>query len=158
MQRTILKEIVPVAAILFGIAVVILNYERLPDAVPIHFGLLGQPDGWGPRGSIAVLPVLSLVLYIVLSVGQNSKKFNIPWKLTESNRDALIAHCRRLIWAIKVHVLIVFSYLEWAAVQVAIGSMDTIGVWFGPVFLGGIFGLIAWFFVKGKKIAGSTSI
>jgi uncharacterized membrane protein len=39
-------------------------YTRLPEVMPIHFGLDGRPDGFAPRAVAAwILPVISLTLW-----------------------------------------------------------------------------------------------
>jgi uncharacterized membrane protein len=42
-----------------------LVYDRLPDPVPTHFDLNGNPNGWMPRTLAALfIPVLGLVLWV----------------------------------------------------------------------------------------------
>jgi hypothetical protein len=43
-------------------------YRGLPDRVPIHFGISGQADGYGPRQLIWLLVAFQLVFAIVYSV------------------------------------------------------------------------------------------
>ncbi len=40
------------------------HYSRLPDLVPTHFGLWGQPDAWRPRSlsTVMLLPIMSFVM------------------------------------------------------------------------------------------------
>jgi hypothetical protein len=92
-------------------------------------------------------------MYGMLTWGQNSNSFNIPWKLTDRNRDGLIEHSRWLIYAVKVYISLMFAYLNWAVVQVALRRADGIGAWFMPVFLGGILVLLVRFYLRGKEIA-----
>lgn len=42
-------------------------YRFLPARIPIHFGFRGEPDGWGSRGMIWLLPILSVVMVAFLS-------------------------------------------------------------------------------------------
>lgn len=37
-------------------------YPRLPASIPIHWGLTGKPDNWGPAYMIFLLPVGALIL------------------------------------------------------------------------------------------------
>lgn len=37
-------------------------YRFLPARIPIHFGFRGEPDGWGKRGMIWLLPIISVVM------------------------------------------------------------------------------------------------
>jgi uncharacterized membrane protein len=40
------------------------HYAQLPNLVPVHFGLLGQPDRWRPRSfsTVMMLPTMCLVM------------------------------------------------------------------------------------------------
>jgi uncharacterized membrane protein len=56
-----LDKISAVAAIL-AIALTAMLYPRLPARIPIHWGLTGKPDNWGPAFTIFLLPVGALIL------------------------------------------------------------------------------------------------
>src|SRR5688500_5239102 len=42
-------------------------YRFLPARIPIHFGLRGEPDGWGKRGMIWLLPIISVLMVAFVS-------------------------------------------------------------------------------------------
>jgi hypothetical protein len=37
-------------------------YRFLPARIPIHFGFRGEPDGWGKRGMIWLMPIISALM------------------------------------------------------------------------------------------------
>jgi uncharacterized membrane protein len=46
-----------------------MQWNQVPERVPVHWGLDGQPNGWGPRGlGLFGLPVTALFAYVVLTV------------------------------------------------------------------------------------------
>lgn len=45
-------------------AVVALWWRKLPPQVPHHFGFDGEPDAWGSRSFVLILPALSLLAYL----------------------------------------------------------------------------------------------
>jgi uncharacterized membrane protein len=53
-----------------AIAYAALNYDRMPERVPTHFGPSGRPDRWAPRSFWAVmaLPVATLTMGVALGV------------------------------------------------------------------------------------------
>ena len=69
------------------IAFALAVYGRLPEQVPTHFGLSGEPDGWTPRFPGAFLmPVLAGGVYLLLIVlrridprGANYSRFEETW-------------------------------------------------------------------------------
>ena len=42
-------------------------YPFLPARIPIHFGFRGEPDGWGSRKTIWLLPIISAVMVAFLT-------------------------------------------------------------------------------------------
>jgi hypothetical protein len=53
--------IAPALAAVFYLRSLVVNYGRLPERVPVHFGFDGQPDGWMNRGS---WPAFSMVMVV----------------------------------------------------------------------------------------------
>lgn len=57
------------AALAVAVGAVLLagvNYPRLPERIPIHFGVTGDPDGWAAREMIWLLPAIGLASFGVL--------------------------------------------------------------------------------------------
>jgi uncharacterized membrane protein len=52
-------------AILFGYIFYIWN--DLPEKVPTHFKATGRVDGWSGKGSLWMLPIIGLLLFMILS-------------------------------------------------------------------------------------------
>ncbi len=59
------------AGIIFAtIAVTVARYRDLPESIPIHFGLSGKPNAYGPRVAIWIVPIVQLLSTAsALSVG-----------------------------------------------------------------------------------------
>src|SRR5690625_5755649 len=70
--RRIRRGAVWLTVIAVGIAAV--RYAALPDQIPVHFNLAGEPDGWGSRSSILVLAGTGLVL--VVGTDRKSTRLN----------------------------------------------------------------------------------
>jgi uncharacterized membrane protein len=150
------RELLPVGATIVGVVYFFAHWSALPEMVPIHFGLLGQPDGWAPKGGAILMPVLAVFMYIMMSIGEASKKFNLPWEITDSNREKIEGMARNLLFVLKVEISVLFAYIQIALVQTALQRMNGLGVWFGPVFIGAILLPILIFFFKGRQVAGSA--
>jgi len=41
--------------------------ERLPDRIPTHFDISGQPNAWGPPSILWLLPVIGAGLYLLMT-------------------------------------------------------------------------------------------
>lgn len=105
------------AAFVIGLGTLLLvgtAYPRLPDRVPIHFGFTGEPDAWGARPWIWLLPICGLVsfaLFFGLSIGVG--------------KDQL------LLSLMNFEMLALFGVLTRDQVEVALGSRTRFGpgVW-----------------------------
>jgi hypothetical protein len=64
----LLREIVPLAAVLVPILLVRDNYQRLPDRVPVAWALNGGPLVWASRSeAVALLRHQTMLVYLLLA-------------------------------------------------------------------------------------------
>ena len=62
----------------------LLKWNQIPDTIITHWGFSGQPDGWGPKGTIWIIPVVSLVLYLPLTMLEKFPSvWNVPVRTTQ---------------------------------------------------------------------------
>jgi len=141
------------AGLIFGPVALAQNWQNLPAQVPIHYGLLGNPDSYGPKETLLILPVLSFVLYAVLSYGQRRpERSNVPWKINDANRAQTYALVKQLLTWEKLVVVVMLSYLQWAGVSIALQHSQGLGVWFAPITLVAMFSPLLFFYVLGDKL------
>jgi uncharacterized membrane protein len=132
--------------------VTIKSWPLLPETIPHHFGASGKPDAWGSKWTLWLLPGISLVLYIGLTVlSRYPHIYNYPWPITEKNAAAQYHLARTLIAALKAEIVLIFAYLLQQAIQVALGKAEGLGIAFLPIFLILIFGTIGIYFVKANQ-------
>jgi uncharacterized membrane protein len=62
------SEVVGFTATVFVVGVTVKSYALLPERIAVHFGLHCEPNGWGPRGSILVFPIMAVIAFCVLTV------------------------------------------------------------------------------------------
>lgn len=105
---------------------------------------------------LILLPSVAIFLYSMLAIGQAYGKPNVPWKLTNVNRDLIYDLTKSLLYWLRTETAWLLGYLQWALVQTAFGKMDGLGVWFAPVFICCISGSLAVFFARGTAIAAAT--
>ena len=81
-----LANIIGIASILVGVILLILFWSDMPDTVPTHFNIQGEPDGWGSKNSLILLPILATFLFVLLSfIEKRPQSFNYLIKITEEN-------------------------------------------------------------------------
>jgi uncharacterized membrane protein len=62
-----LAEVVAFASVVFLVGVTVKNYPNLPETIATHFGFRGEPNGWGPRGVVLVMPIICVFLFLTLT-------------------------------------------------------------------------------------------
>jgi uncharacterized membrane protein len=147
------------AAVFIGLAAIcilaITTYQSLPEIIPTHYGIKGQADDWGNKATIFILPVISLVLIIGISILNGFPHiFNHPVKVTEENALQLYRKGTQLIRIIKVFIVILFLFIEWQISNVP--ENNQLPIWFLPVVLiiPVILPVIMAFTMTGKTLSG----
>jgi uncharacterized membrane protein len=110
-------------------------YPRLPERVPMHFGIAGRPDRWGGRESLVVLVVIPLVLtavfYLLIRLlprlGANPRTLNMPHKeeffrLPQEKRDVYWALFGEFFAGLAVAINLLFYLIIQSTVRIALGE------------------------------------
>lgn len=93
-----LLDIAGVASIVAGMLLLIVFWRDMPDSVPIHFNIQGEPDGWGSKYSLIMVPIIAIGLFALCTVLEDKTKFyNIPFKITEDNAQIQYQLARSMI-------------------------------------------------------------
>ena len=131
--------------ILLGTAVFLLVYWRhIPAQVPMHFNAAGEIDRWSDRSTLLVLPVISWLLYGLMTVvEQFPGVWNTGVKVTEENQARVYTLLSHLLSTMKLLIVVMFT---WITVQCALAK--PLPGWFLPVVLGVVFGDMVYWFVR----------
>lgn len=115
---------------------VIFYFAKLPDTVPVHFDAQGQPDAYGSKTTIVVLPVIAVMLFAGMTIlNRYPHIFNYPVKITPENARRQYSIATRLVRILKLVVMFVFLIVGYLTIRTALGHASGLGVWFIPVFL-----------------------
>jgi uncharacterized membrane protein len=134
-------------AVLYWITYSALNgAEKLPDRIPTHFNISGQPNAWGPPGFLWFLPVVAIGLYLLMTVlgSIQFRRYNLPVPVTESNLPFIQEQTGVMVSWIKCELLCLFTYLQWSIIQSARTSEFRLSPLLIPVFLAVIFSTVGW--------------
>lgn len=124
-------EIIAGAGLLFHALVLVWSWFGLTGAVPVHFGITGEPDGWAEKESLLTLGALSLGLYLFLTwLNRRPQSFNYPVPITGHNRERQYRIGQSLISALKAESVWLLAIISWYSTQVALGKSKGLGVLF----------------------------
>jgi uncharacterized membrane protein len=152
-----LIDFVAFAFLVILIVIPVINYGTLPETVPVHFNASGQPDDYGGRNSLWLLPAVGLFMYVLMTViEQFPQIYNYPVEITEENAESQYRNAIRLIRVLKTVILLVFTFLSYKTIETATGKTSGLGKAFLPVFLLLTFGVIIFYIVKSVNSRDSS--
>lgn len=151
-QKIKYLELASLITVIFLWIIPIFFWSDIPEQVPTHFNFLGEPDSWGSKLSIFLLPIIGLVLYVgFIILGKFPQIFAYPVKITPENRDRQQNLALLLLSLVKVEILLCFGFIGWNTIQIAIKKSSLGGV-FIPSFLLILFITLVWYFIKARSL------
>lgn len=135
----IVVEITAAVGVVVAIATVVYYFPVLPAKIPTHFDITGAVDGWGPKSTLLMMPVVTLAMYILLSVVcLFPHTFNYPVAITEENAERQYRIALTVIRWLKMEMVWMFACINMQTIQVALGNAKGMGPAFAFVSLGAI--------------------
>lgn len=138
-QRTLVHTLLDaagIAALILTVVLVAASWRGLPDRVPHHFDFSGQPDVWGGKWVLLLLPAFSLVLYVFLGfIRAMPHRFNYLWPITEQNAERQYRIAMSMLTLLRLEVVLLFGYLNWVMIQCARGGVASLGSLFAPIIV-----------------------
>jgi hypothetical protein len=135
------------------IVFVYIQWNQIPQQVPMHYNVMGEIDKWGSKNGILFLPAISIFLYAFITmVSFFPQIWNVPVQITDENKEVVYLSSKDLLIIMKVEILMSLFYINYHTV-----TAQPLPITFLPVFMIVLFGTII-FFVrriirlgKGKK-------
>jgi uncharacterized membrane protein len=134
--------------------------DPLPARIPIHFDFAGNPNGWGSPSSLPLFPVVALAVYLLITlVARFPSTFNYPVRVTAEYRPRLQELALDMIAWLKAELICLFTWIQWAIVEAARHSHNSLSPVQVAVSVLVIWGTIIWYFVAMRRAVrpGSSS-
>jgi uncharacterized membrane protein len=163
MRKTMEVAGLGMLAALYWITYSALNgSDRLPDRIPTHFDISGQPNGWGSPGILWLLPAVATGVYLLMTIlaSIRFRRYNLPVRVTESNLPFIQEQTSTMVAWIKFEMICLFTYLQWSILQAARSAEFRMSPMLIPVFLVVIFFTVGWNLVaiiRGAKTREQSS-
>ncbi len=129
-------------------------YSALPDKIPVHFNVFGEPDRFGSRFMIFLLPTIGALLYTgFVILNRFPHLFNYPAHITPENAENVYTFSTRFLRLINFLTVILFALLQWFVIQSIYDP--TIGSRIIIIVIGycvAVFSGVIFYFIKLKKI------
>lgn len=125
---------------ILSIFYIILAWGKLPDEIPGHFNGMGEVDRWGAKIELFILPFIGLFLWMLMGLLEKVPHMhNYPSRLDESNVEAFYLNSRKILNEVKNICLILFAFISVQMVRIGLGEVNSLGWWFLPIVLIGVF-------------------
>jgi uncharacterized membrane protein len=120
--------------------------DRLPDRIPTHFDIAGQPNGWGSPSILWLLPAVATGVYLLMTIlaSIRFRRYNLPVPVTESNLPFIQEQTSTMVAWIKIEMICLFTYLQWSIVQAARSAEFRLSPLLIPVSLVVILSTVGW--------------
>ena len=133
-------------------ALTLTNYSILPEIIPIHFNGAGKADGFGNKTHIFVLPIISTLLFIGLTIlNKHPHIFNYPSQITKENAVRSIYKCNSNDKGFEISYCSTFWINRFRKIQIVNGHADGLGTWFLPFTIGVFLILTLYFLMMSMK-------
>ncbi|WP_010283219.1 DUF1648 domain-containing protein [Bacillus timonensis] len=139
--------------ILLGIyGYIIVNWSEIPDRVPTHFNFAGEPDSWGGKGSILILPIIATFLFKTMFILSKFPHIhNYPIEVTPENAESIYRISRKMLITINFFLTFFLAIGAWEMANVAQGN-EGLGMWYLIGLLVSIFGTMGYYIYKMIKL------
>ena len=115
----------------------IYHFNKLPDIIATHFDFNGNPDGFGSKYTIWLLPIILTLVYMLIYVlNRYPHKFNYLTKITEQNAYKQYTLASRMMRILLFNITILFAFITFKEIDGAYTKSSTLEWWFIPLLLG----------------------
>lgn len=95
-----------------------ISYQNLPESIPSHYNIKGEVDDYGNKAIIFVLPAISLVLHVLLTVlSFFPQLFNYPVSITQANALKQYTLATKALRVLKISLTTTFALILWTVVN-----------------------------------------
>jgi hypothetical protein len=151
-----LREALTLVGLLAPIAFLAAHWTAIPAIVPIHYGLNGQPNRFGSRDTLWLLPAIATLLYGFLHfIARFPHLFNLPVAATDPRRPHVEAMALDLLGWMRLEIAWLFGFLTWSSVVTARHIGTGLPVWFTPFFVIVTLSTVGIFIQRSRKFATS---
>jgi len=145
-------ESLAIAGVLYGLFIIIQAWPTLPQTIPTHFDASGNPDGFGSKEWIWLLPAISVVMVpAILFFRRYPWLSNVPWEINEDNAIRQYELLVRLLSLCACSVSFIFLVLTFDTISTASGGSSLFGKWLMLIFTVPIIGILVWYFIVGWR-------
>lgn len=145
-------EAIGVVALLSFWTMLIINYPKLPDIIPIHYNAAGEVDNFGHKISLFILPIIASVVFIGFSyLSKIPHTFNYMVEINTENARKQYTIATQMLRYLKLSITGVFFLIFHQTVQIVDGKTEFPRPYFLMLTMAMIFSPIVYFFIQSVR-------
>ena len=118
-----------IAAAVAVVMVGIVGYASMPDTIPTHFGVNGEPDQWGPKGTfIALIILAALVSAGMVIASYFPGSVNVPRVIPVEKAQEYYRRVEQLLIAVAAVTVMLYATIVFSTVYDVNMLLPLIGV------------------------------
>lgn len=135
----IIFDCLTLCVLLVTLGYLVTIWKMLPAEVPAHYNIVGEVDRWGSKWEILVTPMIAILMWLGMTVLEKYPHVYNYLNLRKDNVAVQYLNARLLLHVIKNMFALLFAYVTWNDIQVALEKSESLSGYFPFVFLGAIF-------------------
>lgn len=135
----IIFDSITVFFLFFSVLSLVDAWTMLPAEVPAHYNIVGEVDRWGSKWEILITPIIAIFMWISMTVLEKYPHVYNYLNLRKDNVHFQYLNARLMLHVIKNIIVLLFVYITWNNIQVALEKSESLSSYFPFVFLGAIF-------------------
>ncbi len=114
----------------------IINFSSLPQNIVTHFDFNGNPDDYGSKNTIWILPGIATLLIIIFNIlGKRPDRFNYIAKIDETNAAFQYRSALRMLSILGLNISVLFCYIQFKVISGAQKHHAELDIWVIPILL-----------------------
>jgi uncharacterized membrane protein len=149
----VIVEIITISLLVLLIIYTFISFQEMPDTVPTHFNAQGEPDSFGSKNMMWLLPGIGLAIYIVFSIlNRYPHLHNYNVNITEQNALKNYRLSTRVLRFTLLFIMLLFIYIEYAIISYVNDHSNVFGSWFLPIIIVVSLIIPIFIFIHSKKM------
>lgn len=146
-----ISEVVSLLFVLGGIAIVAFSLPGLPDKVPVHFDLKGEPNRFGSKYELWIGVGASVMLYMLFSlISSRPHLYNYPSQKNDLESQYKLGS--KMMRSLKAWILLFLLVVNYIIVQSTHTNSAKGALWLIAFMLAIVTAHLIYFYTKWKKI------
>ena len=146
-------EILNISLLVLLILYTFVAYQDMPETIPTHFNAQGEPDGFGSKNTLWLLPGIGMAIYIAFSIFNKFPHLhNYSVNITKENALKNYRFSSRILRFTLLFIMVLFIFIEYSIVSFVEDKSKVFGEWFLPTIIGISIVLPIFIFIKSKKM------